>query len=121
MPQFLRRSFLGLAAVSLTGCVIAPIPRQAAYPRSYPGYDGPEGYPTVEAPVRPPPPLSEVYGVAPVVGMLWVAGFWNWVGGRHVWVAGRWVQPRRGYRWSPYRWQPYRGRWRLSQGRWERR
>jgi len=100
---------LSLTAAALTGCIVAPVGPGAYY-----------GDPTVVA-VAPPPPRYEVVGVAPVVGAIWIAGFWNWAGGRHVWVGGHWDSPRPGYRWTPHRWEPVaRGGWRLNGGRWDR-
>ena len=60
-----------LAGTLLGGCVVAPAP----------GYYG-----GVVA-VAPPPPQVEVIGVAPTPGYVWIGGYWNWVGGRHVWGA----------------------------------
>jgi len=95
-----------LAATAMTGCVIAPA--QPYYRDS------------AVVTVPPPQPQYEVVGVAPFVGALWIAGFWNWVGGRHVWVGGHWEAPRRGYRWAPHRWEPISGGWRPYPGHWER-
>lgn len=49
----------------------------------------------------PPVPQAEVIGVAPAPGYIWIGGFWNWVGGRHVWVQGHWSAPRPGFYWEP--------------------
>jgi hypothetical protein len=40
----------------------------------------------------PPPPQSEVVGVAPYTGAVWVGGHWAWRPrfGRYVWVPGHW-------------------------------
>lgn len=95
---------LVLGSLSLAGCAVAPAP----------------GY-VVEGPVMvaPPPPRVEVIGVAPSPGLIWVGGYWNWVGGSHVWVAGHWEAPPRGYRvWVPHHWVAYRGGWRLVPGHW---
>ena len=71
--------------------------------------------------VAPPPPRVEVIGVAPQPGYLWLGGYWNWEGGRHVWVAGHWEAPRPGYRWVPHEWVHAGGGWRLREGHWARR
>lgn len=96
---------LALVATLLSGCVVAPIG---------PPYGG------AVVSVAPPAPNVEVYGPPPVVGYIWIAGFWNWVGNRHVWVPGHWDAPRPGYRWAPHRWAPIGGGWRLDPGHWER-
>lgn len=67
----------------------------------------------------PPPPYYE-YVPAPRVGYVWVPGYWDWVGRRHVWVAGGWVHQRPGYIYYPSRWEHREGRWYLERGRWDR-
>jgi hypothetical protein len=94
-----------LASVTLTGCVVAPAP----------GYYA--GGPVM---VAPPPPQVEVVGVAPAPGLVWVGGYWNWVGGRHVWVGGHWGRGRAGYHWVPHAWVHERGGWRMHEGHWAR-
>lgn len=94
-----------LAGALLTGCVVAPV---APY----------RGAAVVT--VAPPAPQVEVYGPPPAVGYIWIAGFWNWIGGRHVWVGGHWEAPRPGYRWAPHRWEPVPGGWRMNPGHWDR-
>jgi hypothetical protein len=98
-------AILGLASVTLAGCVVTPAPR-------YYGDD------TVM--VAPPPAQVEVVGAAPAPGYIWIGGYWDWVGARHVWVPGRWEAGRAGYHWVPHHWVPYRGGWRLARGHWER-
>jgi hypothetical protein len=96
---------LTIAATGLTGCVVAPA---GAY----------YGEPVVA--VAPPPPQVEVYGAPPVVGHIWIGGYWNWVGSRHAWVNGYWSAPRPGYRWVPHRWEQGPRGWYQRGGRWER-
>lgn len=76
----------GLLAVSalLSGCVVAPGP---VYP-------------------EPPPPRVEVRGYPPVTSYVWIDGYWQWGGERHIWVPGRWAPPHHVPRWSPPRVQP---------------
>lgn len=105
----LRRAVLAGAASALLllgGCVVAP----AGY---YDGYG-----PVVNVP--PPAPRVEVYGAPPVVGSVWIGGYWGWRGGGHVWVPGRWDAPRPGYRYVPHAWTPYGGGWRERPGHWDR-
>jgi hypothetical protein len=104
----LRRAVAALLlSASLSACVV--------YPYGAEDYQG--GY--VAAP--PPAPLVEQYGAPPVVGYVWLGGYWNWAGGRHVWVRGHWEAPRAGYRWVPHRWEHQSGGWRLARGHWAHR
>lgn len=77
----------------LAGCVVAPYPHQRGHE------DG--GVVVVE----PPPVRIERPGPPPAVGYLWIEGFWNWSGGRHVWMPGHWEPQRQGQRWEPRRWE----------------
>lgn len=70
--------------------------------------------------VAPPPPRYEYVGTPPVVGYIWIGGYWNWVGARYIWVPGRWEAPRPGYYWAPHRWERQGEHWRSHGGRWER-
>ena len=54
-------------------------------------------------------------------GYLWVPGYWNWEGRRHVWVAGSWERERPGYAYAPPTWVEEGGRWRFETARWARR
>jgi hypothetical protein len=95
-----------VAAWALAGCVVS----------ARPAYVGD----TVM--LAPPPPHSEVIGVAPAPGYFWIGGYWGWEGGRHVWRAGHWEPRRAGYHWVPNRWVAVRGGgWRLAEGHWARR
>ncbi len=101
-----------LASLALGGCVVAPLGAPVA---AYPG--APYGE---LVPVPPPPPAVEPIGVAPVYGQIWIGGYWNWVGGRHVWIGGHWEAPRPGWGWVPYRWHRDGPGWRLNPGYWSR-
>ncbi|WP_372525576.1 hypothetical protein [Piscinibacter sp.] len=96
-----------ILAAALSGCVIAPA--QPYYP-----VDGP-------VMVAPPAPREEYIGVAPVVGQIWLSGYWGWSGGRHVWIGGHWDAPRPGHRWVPHQWVHERDGWRLHHGHWDKR
>jgi hypothetical protein len=109
----LTRLALAAAVVSLAGCIVAPLP-----PHRVIG-------------VAPPDDPVEVVPPPPVVGYIWIGGFWNWIGGRHVWTRGHWAPPRPGYRWERHRWEPISGDrgdrgdrgergYRERGGRWER-
>jgi len=104
-----------LSATMLSGCVVVPYPRQAAY------YDGPgPSQSNIVVDVAPPAPYAEVVPAIPYFGALWLGGYWGWNGGRHQWVPGRWEQPRPGYAWRPYAWAQQGGRWHLHAGGWVR-
>lgn len=97
-------------ACSLSACVVAP-PRAAGYRASY----------SAGVVLRAPPaPIVERYGVAPYPGYVWLGGYWNWVGERHVWAPDHWAAPRPGYRWVPQVWVRSGNGWRLREGRWAR-
>ncbi len=95
-------------AVSLTlaGCVVAPAP--------YGYYGEPVG-------VAPPPPQVEYAPPAPVVGWIWLGGYWTWRANRHVWLGGHWEAPRPGHRYVPHEWQRDGRGWRERPGYWDRR
>jgi hypothetical protein len=100
-----RTAALLIAALAIGGCVIEPARVQ---------YSG------AVVVAAPPAPIVETYGPAPAPGYVWLGGYWNWVGGRHVWVAGHWTAPRPGYHWVPHRWVAVNGGWRLHEGHWAR-
>jgi WXXGXW repeat (2 copies) len=109
--RYLNRTAAVAACASLTlfaGCVVAPV-----------GSYGYGEYAEVVG-VAPPPPRYEVIGVAPVLGHVWINGYWGWSGGRHHWVNGRWAAPRPGHAWVPHAWGRAGSGWRLNPGYWRR-
>ena len=95
-----------LASLVLAGCVVAP----ATHPYR----------PPVETVyVAPPPPRVEYMGPPPMVGAVWIQGYWRWAGSRHDWVPGRWEAPRPGYRYVPHNWVQQGEHWHQEGGRWE--
>ena len=122
------RRALGLAALaaaaSLAGCIVVPRPYSNGgsypYPQGAP-QGGPQPQGPYEANVPPPPQRDEVYGVAPVVGWIWLSGYWGWNLGRHVWIGGQWAAPRHGHYWVPHRWERNGNGWRMNDGHWARR
>ena len=71
--------------------------------------------------IAPPPPRREVvvYSSRPSFDYVWVPGYWNWYGGRHVWISGRWDRPPHGRRhWDSPRWERRRGGYIFVEGRW---
>lgn len=90
------------------GCAVVPAPVPVASTEIY-------------APDAPPPAPVEVVPAVPFVGAVWVGGYWNWSGGRHVWVPGHYVRANPGYRWQPHYWQRRPGGgWWLRGGVWVR-
>lgn len=69
--------------------------------------------------IAPPPPRIEYVGAPPVVGHVWIGGYWNWGGARYVWVPGRWEAPRHGHHWVPHRWEQHGSEWRRHGGHWQ--
>ena len=61
-----------LSLAALTGCVV--------YPN---GAVAPIGS-AVYVNEAPPAPIYETVPAAPAVGMIWIPGFWNWLGGRYM-------------------------------------
>ncbi len=106
MKTRLALAALGALTLTLSACVVAPVPPPRAY----------YGDPVM---VAPPPPRTEYYGVPPVVGHIWLSGFWNWNGHAHVWVPGRWEAPRTGHYWVPHRWEHDGRHWRQHGGHWQ--
>lgn len=92
-------------AVGLAGCVIVPDQRHYA--------DG-------VVLVAPPPPHDERVGIPAAAGMVWIPGYWNWLGDRHEWVSGHWATPPAGKHWVPHHWVRQGDGWRLRPGHWER-
>ena len=69
--------------------------------------------------IAPPAPRYEVVP-APRAGYVWVPGYWDWRGHRHVWTRGHWERERHGYYWHPNRWIERDGHYVLEKGRWDR-
>jgi hypothetical protein len=105
MKTKLLLTTLASATLLMSGCAVVPV--------DDPYYDAPV------VRVAPPPPQYEYMGPPPVIGYVWIGGYWNWVGTRHVWIPGRWEAPRPGYIWTPHRWERQGDHWRSYGGRWE--
>ena len=67
-----------------------------------------------------PPPAR--YEAVPSArrGYIWVPGYWNARGNRHVWQAGHWERSRAGYNYVQPNWVQRDDRWELNRGRWNR-
>lgn len=81
----------------------------------------PAGGTYYQEPVRmaPPPPYVEYIGPPPVIGHVWISGYWNWGGVRYIWVPGYWSPPRHGHHWVPHHWERNGDHWRRKGGHWE--
>ena len=92
-------------SILLSGCVVAPAPYYVGEP----------------VPMAPPPPRTEVIGVAPAVGYIWIGGYWDWDGRHYDWKQGHWTAPRPGYHWAPRHWEHEGHSWRPYGGHWEKK
>lgn len=97
-----------MIAAGAIGAVATPLPSAAATYREI----------IVER--APPPPRDERVPAARR-GYVWVPGYWDWRGNRHVWVRGSWARERHGYAYRPHQWVEHDGRWVLERGRWDPR
>jgi hypothetical protein len=79
---------LALAAVlgsaALAGCAV--VPAEPIY-----GYNG---YGDVVSANVAPPALCRAHSRGTFVGSVWIGGFWDWEGGRHVWRPGHYEHGR---------------------------
>jgi YXWGXW repeat-containing protein len=67
--------------------------------------------------IAPPAPRYEVVP-APRIGFVWVPGYWDWRGHRHVWIVGHYARHRPGYYYAPARYVEHEGRWRYYAPGW---
>lgn len=109
------RTPLAAAALALTALMGTTAPAHAAPPATVTVQVGQPGY-VIPA---PPPPRREAVPQARR-GQVWVPGYWDWRGNRHVWVKGHWEKARPGYRYREPRWQQRDGRWEIQRGGWDR-
>ena len=68
----------------------------------------------------PPEPIVEVRPATPFANAVWIPGYWQWNGYRHVWVGGHWSAPRAGWVWEPHHWQQTPRGWVHVRGHWRR-
>lgn len=69
---------------------------------------------------EPPPPRSEVKGVAPTSEHVWVPGYWSYANNRWVWIPGRWeARPRATATWVPSHWDQRGNGWVWTPGYWQ--
>lgn len=100
-----RTILLSLSLLLAAGCVVR-VPGPAV------DYEG-----GVVA-VAPPPPRTEVIGVAPSPNHVWVRGYWAWQGRHHVWRPGHWELRRHGEHWVDGHWRAHRNGWVWVPGHW---
>lgn len=104
--RFLFTAFAAAAILTISGCVVRPLPTNRVY------------YTEEIVETAPPPPRVEYVGSPPIVGQIWIGGFWNWTGRRHEWVRGHWETPRPGHTWIPYHWERRGNQWVKQGGYW---
>jgi hypothetical protein len=94
-----RPLVLALAFGSFTGC--ATLSQESAAPASQTA-----ALLAINVPSAPPEAPAEVQTQSPGPGHIWVAGYHDFIGGRHVWRAGRWVEVKSGYEYvrAKYEW-----------------
>ena len=106
--------------VALGGAAAAqPVPRDHRHPPPPPGVGiGVDVHLGAEPTEAPPPPQAENHE-ATRAGFVWVAGQWDWKGGKYEWRAGHWERERAGKHWRESRWEQKDGKWHLTPGDWE--
>jgi hypothetical protein len=75
----------------------------------------------LEVPNAPPDPKTEVKTACPGPGHIWVAGYWDYIGGHHVWRDGRWVPGKAGYEYVRARYEWDGKAWQFHVPHWHRR
>ena len=68
----------------------------------------------------PPPPVRYERVPPPRRGYVWVNGYWDVRGHKHVWHKGRWERARAGYYYVQPTWVERNNRWELQRGSWRR-
>jgi hypothetical protein len=75
----------------------------------------------IEVPSSPPDPKPEVKTPCPGPGHIWVAGYWDYIGGHHVWRDGRWLQGKPDYEYVRARYEFDGKAWQFHVPHWHRR
>ncbi|HXU74371.1 MAG TPA: YXWGXW repeat-containing protein [Polyangia bacterium] len=75
----------------------------------------------IEVPNAPPDPKPEEKMPCPGPGHIWVAGYWDYIGGQHVWRDGRWVQGKPDYEYVRARYEFDGKAWQFHVPHWHRR
>jgi hypothetical protein len=76
---------------------------------------------TIRVPNQPPELRAENRTESPGPGHIWVAGYWDYVGGQHTWRGGRWVAPMPGYEYVRARYEQDGTSWILYAPHWKKR
>jgi hypothetical protein len=66
-----------------------------------------------------PPALQHEVVPAERAGYLWVPGYWDYHGHKHVWVSGHWQRARHGYHYRNPEWTQEGDHWHLVRGGWD--
>ena len=75
----------------------------------------------VDVPGPPPEAKVEQKTPCPAPGNIWVAGYWDYLGGHHVWRDGRWVPGLAGYEYIRARYEWDGKVWQLHVPHWHKR
>ena len=102
----------GLALAALMG---ATAPAQAQIQGTVIVQSGSPGYV-----IPAPPPQRREATPRARRGEVWVPGYWDWRGNRHVWVKGHFEKARAGYSYRTPQWEQRDGRWEINRGGWDR-
>ena len=99
-----RKSLIAVLCASSLGAISLPLTADAA---------------TIYFNIAPPAPRHEVVPAARR-GYVWVPGYWNAKGKRHVWQTGHWERGRKGFHFVNPTWVQRDNRWELQRGRWNK-
>lgn len=103
----IARSIVLCFALSAVGCAAVTTQTSSTTPTL-----------VMTVPNPPPDPKEEEKPASPGPGYIWVAGYWDYIGGHHVWREGRWMQSkpnyeyvRARYAYDGHSWQFYVPHW----------
>ena len=75
----------------------------------------------VEVPNAPPEPKAEEKTPCPGPGHIWIAGYWDYIGGHHVWRDGHWIEGKVGYEYVRARYEWDGTAWQFHVPHWKKR
>ncbi len=75
----------------------------------------------VRVAAAPPAAIAEVKPPAPALGQIWIAGYWDYLGGQSVWRAGRWLEGKVGYEYIRARYEWDGQSWQFHLPHWKKR
>jgi hypothetical protein len=68
----------------------------------------------------PPPPRTEMPGIAPSAEQVWINGYWSYREGHYIWIPGHWeVRPRPTATYIPGHWAQSSRGWVWTPGYWQ--